>query len=127
MQRGKVLVAEKSTFMRIMLTTALEKLGFEILGTAKNGEDAVARYIELRPDIALVDIALDGIDGIETTRRIVEIEPNAVVIMLIEESTDIPDIIVEAVRAGAKGYMRKPISESEIEKRISGAMGRGKD
>jgi two-component system chemotaxis response regulator CheY len=124
MKREKVLVAERSTFMRIMVTTALEKLGFEVLGTAKDGEDAVAKYMELKPDIALVDIGLEGIDGIEVTRRIVQDDPAAVVIMLIIESTDIPDIIVEAVRAGAKGYIKKPLSEAEIEKRISGALGR---
>jgi len=124
MKREKVLVAERSTFMRIMVTTALEKLGFEVLGTAKDGEDAVAKYMELKPDIALVDIGLDGLDGIEVTRRIVQDDPAAVVIMLIMESTDIPDIIVEAVRAGAKGYIKKPLSEAEIEKRISGALGR---
>jgi two-component system chemotaxis response regulator CheY len=124
MKREKVLVAERSTFMRIMVTTALEKLGFEVLGTAKDGEDAVAKYMELKPDIVLVDIGLDSVDGIEVTRRIVQDDPAAVVIMLIMESTDIPDIIVEAVRAGAKGYIKKPLSEAEIEKRISGALGR---
>jgi two-component system chemotaxis response regulator CheY len=124
MKREKVLVAERSTFMRIMVTTALEKLGFEVLGTAKDGEDAVAKYKELKPDITLLDIGLDGLDGIEVTRKIVQDDPAAVVIMLIMESTDIPDIIVEAVRAGAKGYIKKPLSEAEIEKRISGALGR---
>jgi two-component system chemotaxis response regulator CheY len=124
MKREKVLVAERSTFMRIMVTTALEKLGFEVLGTAKDGEDAVAKYMELKPDITLLDIGLDGLDGIEVTRKIVQEDPAAVVIMLIMESTDIPDIIVEAVRAGAKGYIKKPLSEAEIEKRISGALGR---
>jgi len=124
MKREKVLVAERSTFMRIMVTTALEKLGFEVLGTAKDGEDAVAKYMELKPDITLLDIGLDGLDGIEVTRKIVQEDPAAVVIMLIMESTDIPDIIVEAVRAGAKGYIKKPLSEAEIEKRISGALER---
>jgi two-component system chemotaxis response regulator CheY len=124
MKREKVLVAERSTFMRIMVTTALEKLGFEVLGTAKDGEDAVAKYKELKPDITLLDIGLDGLDGIEVTRKIVQDDPAAVVIMLIMESTDIPDIIVEAVRAGAKGYIKKPLSEAEIEKRISGALER---
>lgn len=124
MKREKMLIADGSTFMRIMLTTALKKLGFNVLGTAKDGNEAVDKYKELKPDVALVDIALDGIDGIEVTRRIVEVDPSAVVIMLIAEAPDIPDIIVEAVRAGAKGYMQKPVSEVEIERRISGALRR---
>ncbi|MBN1762622.1 MAG: response regulator [Methanomicrobia archaeon] len=124
MKREKVLVAERSTFMRIMVTTALERLGFEVVGMAKDGEDAVTKYMELKPDITLVDIGLEGIDGIEVTRRIVKEDPAALVLILIAESIDIPDIIVEAVRAGAKGYIKKPLSETEIEKRISGALGR---
>jgi two-component system chemotaxis response regulator CheY len=124
MEREKIVVAEKSTFLRIMLTSALEKLGFKVLGMAKDGEDAVAKYRALKPDIMLVDVALDGIDGIEVTRRIAKENPSAVVILLIEESSDTPEIIVEAVRAGAKGYLRKPLTELEIEKRITGALRR---
>ena len=125
MGREKILIADGSAFMRIMLTTALEKLKFDVLDTAKNGNEAVDKYKKLKPDITLVDIALNGIDGIEVIRRIVEEDPSAVVIMLIEEASDIPDIIVEAVRAGARGYMKKPVTEDELEKRISSALGRG--
>jgi len=124
MTREKVVVAEGSTFCRVMLTSALEKLDFKVLGMAKDGEDAVAKYRALKPDIILVDVALGGLDGIEVTRRIVKEEPSAVVIMLIDESADMPELIVEAVRAGAKGYLRKPLTESEIGKRISGALQR---
>jgi two-component system chemotaxis response regulator CheY len=124
MTREKIVVAEGSTFCRVMLTSALEKLDFKVIGMAKDGEDAVAKYRALKPDIMLVDIALGGLDGIEVTRRIVNEEPSAVVIMLIDESADMPELIVEAVRAGAKGYLRKPLTESEIGKRISGALRR---
>ena len=127
MKKGKVLIAEGSTFMRIMLTTALENLDFEVVGAAKNGEEAVDKYMELKPDIVLVDPALEGMDGIEVTRTIVNENPSAAVIMLIAEATDIPAIIVEAVRAGASGYMRKPLSSEEIEKSIESALkGRGR-
>ena len=122
MKGEKILIAEKSTFMRIMLKTFLEKLEFEVLGMAKDGEEALAKYHDLKPDIVLVDVALDEIDGIEVTRQIAAEDPKTVIIMLIVESPETPEIIVEAVRAGAKGYIRKPLSEGEIEKRISGAL-----
>jgi two-component system chemotaxis response regulator CheY len=124
MKREKILIADASAFMRIMLTTALEKLDFEVVGAAKNGEEAVDRYMVQKPDIVLVDAELKGIDAIEVTRIIINENPSAVVIMLITESTDIPDIIVEAVRAGAKGYMRKPVSAEEIEASIESALRR---
>jgi two-component system chemotaxis response regulator CheY len=120
----KILIAEKSTFMRVMLTAALEKLGFQVLGSAKDGEKAVDKYHELKPDIMLVDIELDGLDGIDVARAITSEEPAAVVVMLIEETEDMPDIIVESVLAGAKSYIQKPLSESEIVKSISRALRR---
>ena len=124
MKPTKILVAESSTFMGLMLSTALKKLGFDVLGTAKDGKDAVAKYKELKPDVALVDTGLNGMNGIEVTRRIAVDDPSAVVIMLVMDSADDPEIIVEAVRAGAKGYIKKPLSEDDIEKSIGGALGR---
>jgi two-component system chemotaxis response regulator CheY len=124
MKKGKVLIVDGSAFMRIMLTTALEKLDFEVVGAAKNGMEAVDKYMELKPDVVLVDVALQGMDGIEVTRTIINENPSAAVIMLIAESADNPDIIVEAVRAGACGYMRKPLSAEEIEARIGSALRR---
>lgn len=118
MESQRVLIAAGSTFMRIMLETALKRLGFEVVGTAKDGAKAVASYLELKPDIVLVDASLPVTDGIEVTRIISNENPSAVVIMLISESIDNPNIIVDAVRAGASGYMRKPISAEEIESSI---------
>lgn len=121
MESQRVLIAAGSTFMRIMLETALNRLGFEVVGTAKDGAKAVDSYRELKPDIVLVDVSLPGTDGIEVTRIISNENPSAVVIMLIGEPTDNPEIMVDAVRAGASGYMRKPISAEEIESSIQSA------
>jgi len=121
MESQRVLIAAGSTFMRIMLETALNRLGFEVVGTAKDGAKAVDSYRELKPDIVLVDVSLPGTDGIEVTRIISNENPSAVVIMLIGEPKDNPEIMVDAVRAGASGYMRKPISAEEIESSIQSA------
>ena len=121
MKSQRVLIAAGSTFMRIMLETTLKKLGFEVVGTAKDGVKAVDSYRELKPNVVLVDASLSGIDGIEVTRIISNENPSAVVIMLIGESADNSHIIVDAVKAGASGYMRKPLSTEEIESCIKGA------
>ena len=120
----KVLIAEGSTFMRIVLKTSLTALDFDVVGTAKDGMEAVDKYMELRPDIVLVDVGLQGMDGIEVTRTIVDDNPSAAVILLISESMDIPDLIVEGVRAGATAYLRKPLSEEEIKSSVDGALKR---
>lgn len=107
--------------MRIMLETALKKLGFVVVGTAKDGMTAVDSYRELKPDIVLVDVSLPEADGIEVTRIISNENPSAVVIMLISESAENSHMIVDAVKAGASGYMRKPISVEKIESSIQNA------
>jgi two-component system chemotaxis response regulator CheY len=121
MKSQRVMIAAGSTFMRIMLETALNRLGFEVAGSVKDGVKAVDRYKELKPDIVLVDSSLQGSDGVEVIRKISNENPSAVLIMLISESTDNPDLIVDAVRAGASGYMRKPISAEEIKSSIQSA------
>jgi len=125
MKKVKVLIAEGATFMRIMLTTALEKTDFEVVGEAKNGEEAINKCMELKPDVMLVDVALEGKDGIEVTRTVVNENPSVVVIMLISESVNFPGVIVEAVRAGAMGYIKKPLTAEEIETSIKEALKRG--
>lgn len=125
MKKAKVLIAESATFMRIMLATALEKSDFEVVGEAKNGEEAIDKYKELKPDVMLVDVALDGKDGIDVTRTVVNENPSVVVIMLISESVNSPRVIVEAVRAGAMGYIKKPLTAEEIEMSIKDALKRG--
>jgi len=104
-----------------MLETSLKKLGFEVVGTAKDGVKAVDSYRELKPNIVLVDASLSGMDDIEVTRTISNENPSAVLIMLISESADNSHMIVEAVKAGASGYMRKPLSAEEIESSIQDA------
>ena len=117
-----VLIADSSTFIVIMLTTVLEKLGFEVVGTAKDGKEAIDKYMKLKPDVMLVDAELKDLEGIEATRIIETENSSAIVILMVAESSDTPDLIVKAVKAGIKGYLRKPLSAEEIEARIGGVL-----
>lgn len=118
----RVLIADSSTFICIMLTTVLEKLGFEVVGTAKDGKEAIDKYMKLKPDIMLIDAALNDIEGIEATRIIEAENSSAIVILMVTGSLDTPDFIVKAVKAGIKGYLRKPFSAEEIETRIGSVL-----
>lgn len=118
----RILIADSSTFVCIMFTTVLEKLGFEVVGRAKNGKEAIEKYMKLKPDIMLVDAALKDVDGIEAARIIESENSSSIVILLVAESSDTPDLIVKAVKAGIKGYLRKPLSAKEIEARIGGVL-----
>jgi two-component system chemotaxis response regulator CheY len=124
MKKTKILLADSSTFTRILLNNALETLGFDVVAIAKDGREALDKFAQCNPDITLVDLALEGIDGIDVVRELTTSNPSAAVALLIPENMDDPDIIVEAVRAGAKAYIKKPLSGEEIVKRLSKMVGR---
>ena len=119
MEKVKILLADSSTFTRIILSNALEAIGFEVVAIAKDGREALDKFAQHSPDIALIDLKLEGIDGIGVIRTLTTDNPSAAVALLIPESMDDPDIIVEAVRAGAKAYIKKPTSGEEIKARLT--------
>jgi len=124
MEKTKILLADSSTFTRIILANALETLGFEVVAVAKDGREALDKFTQLRPDIALIDLALEGIDGIDVIRALTTDDPSAAVALLIPENMDDPDVIVEAVRAGAKSYIKKPTSGEEVKRRLANLLKR---
>ena len=124
MEKNKILLADCSTFTRIILANALEMLGFEVVAIAKDGREALDKFTQLKPDIALIDLALEGIDGIDVIRALTTHDPSAAVALLIPEEMDDPEVIVEAVRAGAKSYIKKPTSGEEVKRRLANLLGR---
>ncbi|MDD5703347.1 MAG: response regulator [Dehalococcoidales bacterium] len=119
MGKTKVLLADSSTFTRIILANALETLGFEVIAIAKNGIEALEKFAQYSPDIALIDLKLDGMNGIDVVRALTKDNPSTAVALLMPEDVDDPDIIVEAVRAGAKSYIKKPTSGEEMKERLN--------
>jgi len=66
MEALKVLIGDGSSFMRIMLTTALESLGLKVVATAKDSQEAVDKYLEFKPHIALLDLAIADVSDFKT-------------------------------------------------------------
>ncbi len=79
--------------------------GFEVVGEAKSGEEAVEQVAALHPDLVLMDINMDGISGIEATRRITAEHPHTKVILL--STYDEEDLPADARTCGALGYVHK--------------------
>jgi DNA-binding NarL/FixJ family response regulator len=88
----------------------------EVVGEAGTGEEAVARAVDLQPDVVLMDIQMPGINGIEATRRIVRESPHLGVIVVTMFEDD--DSVFAAMRAGARGYVLKGADQEEILKVI---------
>ena len=127
MEKTKILLADSSTFTRIILASALETLGFEIAAVAKDGREVLDKFTQYSPDITLIDLKLEGMDGIDVVRALTAQNPSAAIALLIPENMDNPDIIVEAVRAGATSYIKKPTSGEEVKIRLANLIRRRED
>lgn len=90
----------------------VDEPGFEVVGEAANGLEAVERVPRLRPDVALLDITMPGMDGIEAARRIHRLAPE--VKLLILTMHDDPEYLFQALNAGASGYVLKRAADVDL-------------
>ena len=105
-RRIRVLLADDHSIMREGLKMMLEQSGdVEVVGQAKDGEEAVRAASELAPDVIVMDVIMPNKDGVEACREIMESEPNTRVVMLTASTEE--DAVIEAVAAGATGYLQK--------------------
>lgn len=125
MEGTRVLIGDGSVFMRIMLKSVLETFGFEVVATARDAREVVDKFAETKPHIALINLALEGMDCVDLIRIIAGHYPSAVVVLLVPEGSDDPDVIVGAVRAGVKGYIREPLSAEELKARLESTLRKG--
>ena len=109
----RVLIADDHALVRTGFRSLLEKLGFQVIGEARNGNEALQMIQSLRPDIVLMDIAMPELNGLEATTRITSEFPNVRVIILSMHAT--VEYARRAVRAGAAGYLLKDSSAAELD------------
>jgi DNA-binding NarL/FixJ family response regulator len=120
---ARVLIADDQRVVRQGLATLLGLLpGIEVVGTASDGEEAIALAAELVPDVVLMDLRMPRCDGVEATRRLSAAHPGIRVIVLTTYADD--RSVLEALRAGARGFLTKDAGAEEIQQAIA-AVGRG--
>ena len=107
----RVLVAEDETIIRLDLRTLLERAGFEVCAEARDGEEAVSLARSERPDVAVLDVKMPKLDGIEAARRILHERPIPIV-MLTAYGQD--ELVQRAAEAGVFGYLVKPFREQDL-------------
>lgn len=113
MKRIRILVVDDHTIFREGLKGMLKgQPDMEVVGEADNGHDALQKTRELRPDIAVIDIAMPGLNGLETTSLIKGSHPDIGIVILSMHQKDI--FIHEAFKAGALGYVLKASSSVEV-------------
>ena len=107
----KVLIAEDETIIRLDLRELLERAGFDVCAEARDGEEAVALARSEAPDLAIMDVKMPRLDGIEAARRILDERPIPIV-MLTAYGQD--ELVSRAVEAGVFGYLVKPFRENDL-------------
>jgi DNA-binding NarL/FixJ family response regulator len=109
----RVLIADDHTVLRHGLRLILnEAADITVIGEAASGEEAVSLTLELRPEVVLMDVGMPGLDGIEATRRIRAIRPEVAVLILTISDRDRD--LIEAVKAGARGYLLKSTESRDV-------------
>ncbi len=108
----KIMVVDDSRIMEIQLEVLLEDTDYEIAAYCRDGEEALARYDEVQPDLVTMDILMPGMDGLETARAILEEHPDARIIMLSSLAYD--ESFQESKEIGAKQFVSKPFDRDKI-------------
>ena len=107
-----ILICDDAAFMRMMIKDILTKNGYNIAGEAENGQKAVEKYAELKPDLVLMDITMPEMDGIEALKRIKAADPSASVIM-----------VIESIQSGAKDFIVKPFQADRVIEAVQKVVG----
>ena len=107
-----VLICDDAIFMRTMVRDILTQAGFEVIGEAETGVQAVEKYQQLRPDLVTMDIVMPDMGGIDAVRQICKTDPNARILMC--SAMGQQALVVEAIQAGAKDFVVKPFQPSRV-------------
>lgn len=108
----KILIVDDAAFMRMMLRDILTKNGFEVVGEAKDGLEAVEQYNKLRPDLVTMDVTMPNMDGVQAVKAIRQLDPNAKIIMC--SAMGQKSVVMDSVLAGAKDFIIKPFQTEKV-------------
>ena len=117
----RILIAEDETIIRLDLRDMLERAGFDVCAEAKDGAEAVALARASLPDLAIMDVKMPRLDGIDAARTILEERPIPIVMLTAYGQQE---LVSRAVEAGVFGYLVKPFRESDLLPAISTARAR---
>jgi len=107
-----ILVIDDTAFMRTTLRRMLEENGFFVAGEAENGEQAVEKYKELKPDLVTMDITMPVKNGIDATKEIMEYDPEARIVVV--SAMGQKSVVIDALNAGAKDFIVKPFRPDRV-------------
>lgn len=113
---GTILIVDDSLVMRMQLKSMIEKLNLQVVGEAENGEVAIRKYKELKPDLVTMDITMPEMNGIEAVKEIMKINSNAKIVMC--SAMGQQSMILDAIQAGAKDFIVKPFDPPRVQQSL---------
>jgi len=118
---NRILIVDDAAFMRMMIRDILSKNGYEVVGEAQDGAQAVEKYKELKPDLITMDITMPEMDGIAALKEIKKLDGNAKVIMC--SAMGQQAMVIDAIQAGAKDFIVKPFQADRVIEAIKKTLG----
>ena len=109
---AKILIVDDAAFMRMIIKDILTKNGYEVVGEAANGIQAVELYKAHNPDLVTMDITMPEMDGIEAVKQIKAVNPGAKVIMC--SAMGQQSMVMDAIKAGASDFIVKPFQADRV-------------
>ncbi len=116
----RVMVVDDAAFMRMMLKDILSKNGFEVVAEAENGQVAVEKFKEIKPDLVTMDITMPELDGISAVKKIKETDANARVVMC--SAMGQQAMVIDAIQAGARDFIVKPFQPERVLEAVNKAL-----
>ncbi len=118
---GKILIVDDTLFMRTLLKNILFSGGHTIVGEAGDGDEAVVKYKELKPDLVTMDVVMPKMNGIEALKAIKSFDPGARVVMCTAVGQE--QMVKLAIKSGARGYIVKPFQAPKVLEEINNVLG----
>ena len=117
----RVMIVDDSRIVYVQIERLLEGTDYEVAAYCRDGEEAVAQYGQVAPDLVTMDIIMPGMDGLETAQAILEEHPEAKIIMVSSLAHD--ETVEEAKAIGAKGFIDKPFEKERLLEVFQQALG----
>ena len=108
----RVVLADDHALVRQGLKALLEREGFQVVGEASDGQEAVRVVLGVRPDVAILDISMPLLNGVDTARELQKASPKTKIILLTRHDED--QYVTESLRAGVKGYVLKSQAATDL-------------
>ena len=117
----KILIVDDSAFMRKTMKDILHQVGYEVVGEAESGEEALEKYKALKPDLVTMDMVMLGAGGTSAVKKILSHDVSAKILMVSAMGQEA--MVTEAIQIGAKGFIVKPFKPEQLVAEVKGVVG----